>query len=300
MALRTIGAHNSSYRPASRIDLDAVMLGGGRGCSDADSVLFECLRLACTSGFPTGSVREETTVGQPGTGADSGGRPDSGGLRSRAPDLPNSHIDIQAALFPPEVGRPTVVPRQPAAAVGAAVVSAYAPPLAGAAGGEGSAPGGAADKTYAPASGGSASPWAPQGTSSHVSVASAAPNVVKCRPYWPAYSETGHIVSAVAGGLPIIRPSAPHPNPLPDTAAVPSAPPPPPATELHGKSWDVDAPTKPAPAADATSAGWGGTSAGSSHSSVHLKVSSLWLGRLLTFSTACLPGAASHVYCVST
>lgn len=312
MALHAIGAHNSSYRPVSRIDLAAAMLGGAKGCSDAEGVLFESLRLACTGDFPTRSVREEKTFKQPGAETDSGGQPDAGGLHSSAPDLPEGFRDIQAALFPPEVGQPCVVPQQPVAAVGAAVVSAYAPHMAGAAGGGASAPvraalcGQPAVKTYAPISAGgvgAASPWAPQGTKRSASVANAALNVVKCRPYWPAYSEVGHPVPAAAGGLPIIRPSAaaPHPRSLPCTAAAhaPPAPsaPPLPLAESDGNSWDADVPPKPGPAADAASASWGGTSVGSSHSSPRLKVSSPWLGSLLR---APLVGrTASHVWFLS-
>ena len=295
MALHVIGAHNSSYIPFSRSDAAAVMLDGGKGCSDADSVLFDSLRLACTGDFPTRSLREEKTIKQRRAGSDSGSQPDRGGLRSSAPDLPGGCMGIQAALFPPEVGQPCVVPQQPVAAVGAAVVSAYAPPMAGAAGGGASAPVRAAAKpavkTYVPASvgaAGAASPWAPQGTRKNVSVANAALKVIKCRPYWPAYSEVGGPVPAAAGGLPIIRPSAaaPRPRPLPCPAAaapaIParSAPPLPLAAELDGKSWDADAPAKPAPAADAASASWGGTSVASSHSSARLKVRSSRLGNL--------------------
>ena len=296
MALHAIGAHNSSYCPFSRSDVAAAMLGGGKGCSDADSILFESLRLACTGDFPARSLREEKTFERPGAAADSGGQLDSGGLRSSAPDLPGGFKGIQAALFPPEVGQPCVVPQQPVAAVGAAAVSAYAPPMAGAAGRGASAPVRAAAKpaakTYAPASVagvGAASPWAPKGTRKNVSVANAALNVIKCRPYWPAYSEVGRPVPAAAGDLPIIRPSArpaPHPRPLPCTPAAhapaaPSAPPLPLAAESDGKSWDADVPPKPAPAADAASASWGGTSVGSSHSSARLKVSSPRVGTLL-------------------
>ena len=295
MALHAIGAHNSSYCPFSRSDVAAAMLGGGKGCSDADSILFESLRLACTGDFPARSLREEKTFERPGAATDSGGQLDSGGLRSSVPDLPRGFKDIQAALFPPEVGQPCVVPQQPVAAVGAAAVSAYAPPMAGAVGRGASAPVRAAAKpavkTYAPASVGgvgAASPWAPQGTRKEVSVANAALNVVKCRPYWPAYSEVGHPLSAAAGSLPIIRPSAagPRPRPLPYTAAAhappaPSALPLPLAAESDGKSWDADVPPKPATAADAASASWGGSYVASSHSSARLKVSSPWLGTLL-------------------
>lgn len=300
MALHVIGAHNGSYCPFSRSDVAAAMLGGGKGCPDADSVLYESLRLACADDFPTRSLREKETFEQPGAESDSGGQPDSGGLCSSAPDLPEGFRDIQAALFPPEVGQPCAENQQPAAAVGAAVVSAYVPPMPGAAGRGTPAPVGAAAKPivkkYAPArvgGVGAASPWAPQGTNKKASAANAAPKLIKCRPYWPAYSEAGRPVPAAAGGLPIIRPSAAasHPRPLPYPAAAhappaPSAPPPPPprAAEPDDRSWDADAPPKPAPAADTVSASWGGTSVGSSHSSSRLKVRPPWLSSLLRAS----------------
>ena len=289
MALHAIGAHTSSYRPVSCIDLGAVMLGSGKGCADADSVLFESLRLACTSEFPPRSLCEEETFGQPEVQTDSGGQPDSGGLCSSAPDLPERFVYIQAALFPPEVGQPSSVPQQPVAAEAVAVVPAYVPPTACAAGGKGSALVGAAAcgqaafKTYAPAKvgavGGGTS-RAPQGTSKSVSKASAALDVGKCRPYWPAYSEAGHPVPPAAGGLPVIRPTAAAPPPKASscTAAAralpePTALPPPPATELGAQSWDEDVLPTRAPAADAASTSWGGMSVGSSRNSAVLKVS---------------------------